>query len=71
MSMRERKKIKKVWGAPLLTVIVRGKPGERILQLCKIGIVPGPNPNATYFDCMIPTTYPYCSGVCSSADGNS
>ncbi len=34
--MRENSKIKKEkWGKPKLIILVRGKPGERVAQVCK------------------------------------
>jgi hypothetical protein len=37
------KKNKKKWTAPLLTVVVRGKPEEMVLAMCKTGSKSGGN----------------------------
>lgn len=43
--MPRRKKTKKIWTAPLLTVVVRGEPEERVLGACKINYPGGPGPS--------------------------
>ena len=52
---------KKKWTTPLLTVLVRGKPGERVLSSCKMhGSTPGPE--GVVAKCSYTQTESFCFG---------
>ena len=63
--MRKKNMRKKIWATPLLTVLVKSKPGEAVLDLCKFIIFPaGENlgPNTAAHTCHRILECATCSG---------
>lgn len=70
--MQEKSKIKKEkWGKPKLTILIRGKPEERVTQVCKIGrdfIVDGSGPNYNDEGCGVRPPWEGCGWCAAQAN---
>jgi hypothetical protein len=54
--------MKKTWESPKLIVLVRARPEESILSLCKGQLGPTNSPTDAYYYCTSADMYcPYCS----------
>jgi hypothetical protein len=60
--MEERETVRKVWHAPELTVLVRGRQEEAVLEGCKVS--PYSGPHLDYTRCMDPV----CTGCTAYVD---
>ncbi len=63
--MTRKRKLKKKWASPLLTVVVREKPEERVLGSCKAFVVSGSGPQNTGGLCAI-QPWPACNPCAQS-----
>lgn len=65
--MPRRKKTKKAWIKPILSIVLRGETGERLLAVCKMpGFVEPSGPGSLYYGCQSSLTCWPCSVVLDS-----